>query len=108
MAAAFDRDALLDAFDQIGRAAVKAGTKLQIAVDQTRRIRRGAGRDVRRVDDDDVRAAERQFTRRRGAVDARTDNNDGLHDAKGGRGRAEEGRRTPPEIIAKSKFACAG
>ena len=32
MAAAFDRDALLDAFDQIGRAAVKAGTKLQIAV----------------------------------------------------------------------------
>ena len=32
MAAAFDRDALLDAFDQIGRAAVRAGTKLQIAV----------------------------------------------------------------------------
>jgi hypothetical protein len=32
MAAAFDRDALLDAFDQIGRAAVEAGTKLQIAV----------------------------------------------------------------------------
>lgn len=32
MAAAFDRDALLDAFDQIGRAAVNAGTKLQIAV----------------------------------------------------------------------------
>jgi hypothetical protein len=32
MAAAFDRNALLDAFDQIGRAAVKAGTKLQIAV----------------------------------------------------------------------------
>jgi hypothetical protein len=32
MAAAFNRDALLDAFDQIGRAAVKAGTKLQIAV----------------------------------------------------------------------------
>ena len=32
MTAAFDRDALLDAFDQIGRAAVKAGTKLQIAV----------------------------------------------------------------------------
>jgi hypothetical protein len=32
MAAAFDRDALLDAFDQIGRAAVTAGTKLQIAV----------------------------------------------------------------------------
>lgn len=32
MAAAFDRDALLDAFDQIGRAAVQAGTKLQIAV----------------------------------------------------------------------------
>ena len=32
MAAAFDRDALLDAFDQIGRAAVAAGTKLQIAV----------------------------------------------------------------------------
>jgi len=32
MSAAFSRDALLDAFDQIGRAAVKAGTKLQIAV----------------------------------------------------------------------------
>jgi hypothetical protein len=32
MAAAFDRNALLDAFDQIGRAAVLAGTKLQIAV----------------------------------------------------------------------------
>lgn len=32
MAAAFERDALLDAFDQIGRAAVEAGTKLQIAV----------------------------------------------------------------------------
>jgi hypothetical protein len=32
MAAAFDRDALLDAFDQIGRAAAQAGTKLQIAV----------------------------------------------------------------------------
>src|SRR5256714_12223265 len=32
MNAAFDREALLDAFDQIGRAAVKAGTKLQIAV----------------------------------------------------------------------------
>jgi hypothetical protein len=32
MSAAFDRDALLDAFDQIGRAAVLAGTKLQIAV----------------------------------------------------------------------------
>jgi hypothetical protein len=31
-AAAFDRVALLDAFDQIGRAAVLAGTKLQIAV----------------------------------------------------------------------------
>jgi hypothetical protein len=29
---AFDRDALLDAFDRIGRAAVEAGTKLQIAV----------------------------------------------------------------------------
>ena len=28
----FDRDALLDAFDQIGRAAVAAGTRLQIAV----------------------------------------------------------------------------
>jgi hypothetical protein len=32
MSAAFDRDALLDAFDQIGHAAVEAGTKLQIAV----------------------------------------------------------------------------
>ncbi|MCP4615264.1 MAG: hypothetical protein GY844_02390 [Bradyrhizobium sp.] len=32
MTAAFDREALLDAFDQIGRAAVEAGTKLQIAV----------------------------------------------------------------------------
>jgi hypothetical protein len=32
MSAAFGRDALLDAFDQIGRAAVRAGTKLQIAV----------------------------------------------------------------------------
>ena len=32
MSAAFGRDALLDAFDQIGRAAVVAGTKLQIAV----------------------------------------------------------------------------
>jgi hypothetical protein len=32
MSAAFDRDALLDAFDQIGRAAAAAGTKLQIAV----------------------------------------------------------------------------
>jgi hypothetical protein len=32
MNAAFDREALLDAFDQIGRAAVAAGTKLQIAV----------------------------------------------------------------------------
>jgi hypothetical protein len=32
MSVAFDRDALLDAFDQIGRAAVTAGTKLQIAV----------------------------------------------------------------------------
>ena len=32
MSAAFDRDALLDAFDRIGRAAVGAGTKLQIAV----------------------------------------------------------------------------
>ena len=32
MGAAFGRDAFLDAFDQIGRAAVKAGTKLQIAV----------------------------------------------------------------------------
>ena len=32
MSAAFDRDALLDAFDQIGRAASLAGTRLQIAV----------------------------------------------------------------------------
>jgi hypothetical protein len=32
MSAAFGRDALLDAFDQIGRAAVRAGNKLQIAV----------------------------------------------------------------------------
>jgi hypothetical protein len=32
MSAAFDRDALLDAFDRIGRAAIEAGTKLQIAV----------------------------------------------------------------------------
>lgn len=32
MSTAFDREALLDAFDQIGRAAVQAGTKLQIAV----------------------------------------------------------------------------
>jgi hypothetical protein len=32
MSAAFDCDALLDAFDQIGRAAVRAGTKLQIVV----------------------------------------------------------------------------
>jgi hypothetical protein len=32
MATGFDRDALLDAFDEIGRAAVAAGTKLQIAV----------------------------------------------------------------------------
>src|SRR5664279_5673467 len=32
MSAAFGRDALLNAFDQIGRAAVLAGTKLQIAV----------------------------------------------------------------------------
>jgi hypothetical protein len=32
MSAAFGRDALLDAFDQIGRAAVQVGTKLQIAV----------------------------------------------------------------------------
>lgn len=32
MRAAFDRDALLDAFDRIGSAAVAAGTKLQIAV----------------------------------------------------------------------------
>lgn len=32
MSAAFGRDALLDAFDRIGRAAALAGTKLQIAV----------------------------------------------------------------------------
>ncbi|QUS37687.1 hypothetical protein RPMA_01515 [Tardiphaga alba] len=32
MTTGFDRDALLDAFDEIGRAAVAAGTKLQIAV----------------------------------------------------------------------------
>jgi hypothetical protein len=32
MSAAFDREALLDAFDEIGSAAVQAGTKLQIAV----------------------------------------------------------------------------
>lgn len=32
MSAAFDRDALVDAFDRIGCAAVAAGTKLQIAV----------------------------------------------------------------------------
>jgi hypothetical protein len=32
VSAAFSREALLDAFDQIGRAAVLAGTKLQIAV----------------------------------------------------------------------------
>jgi hypothetical protein len=32
MAAPLDRDAVLDAFDRIGRAAVAAGTKLQIAV----------------------------------------------------------------------------
>jgi hypothetical protein len=32
MSAAFGRDALLDAFDQIGRAAVLAGTRLQIVV----------------------------------------------------------------------------
>ncbi len=32
MSAAFDRDALLDAFDRIGYAAVEAGTRLQIAV----------------------------------------------------------------------------
>jgi hypothetical protein len=32
MSAAFGRDALLDAFDQIGRAAVRAGKKPQIAV----------------------------------------------------------------------------
>jgi hypothetical protein len=32
MSAGFGREALLDAFDQIGRAAAQAGTKLQIAV----------------------------------------------------------------------------
>jgi hypothetical protein len=32
MSVAFGRDALLDAFDRIGRAAAQAGTKLQIAV----------------------------------------------------------------------------
>jgi hypothetical protein len=32
MSAAFDRAALLDAFDRIGHAAIEAGTKLQIAV----------------------------------------------------------------------------
>ncbi|MCK1514523.1 hypothetical protein IVB22_18500 [Bradyrhizobium sp. 190] len=32
MSAGFDRDALLDAFDRIGRAAAQAGTKLQIAI----------------------------------------------------------------------------
>jgi hypothetical protein len=32
MTEALDRDALLDAFDRIGRAAIAAGTKLQIAV----------------------------------------------------------------------------
>ena len=32
MSATFDREALLDAFDRIGRAAALAGTKLQIAV----------------------------------------------------------------------------
>jgi hypothetical protein len=32
MTVAFSRDALLDAFDRIGRAAAEAGTKLQIAV----------------------------------------------------------------------------
>jgi hypothetical protein len=32
MSTAFDREALLDAFDRIGRAAAVAGTKLQIAV----------------------------------------------------------------------------
>jgi len=32
MSASFGRDALLEAFDRIGRAAVQAGTKLQIAV----------------------------------------------------------------------------
>jgi ABC-type phosphate/phosphonate transport system substrate-binding protein len=31
MSAAFDRDALPDAFDKIGRVAALAGTKLQIA-----------------------------------------------------------------------------
>jgi hypothetical protein len=33
MSAAFDRAALLDAFDKIGRVAVQAGPKLQMAVD---------------------------------------------------------------------------
>jgi hypothetical protein len=32
MGTAFDREALLDAFDEIGRAAAEAGTRLQIAV----------------------------------------------------------------------------
>src|ERR1700760_4261969 len=32
MSGAFDREAVLGAFDKIGRAAVQAGTKLQIAV----------------------------------------------------------------------------
>jgi hypothetical protein len=32
MGKTFDRDALLNAFDRIGRAAASAGTKLQIAV----------------------------------------------------------------------------
>src|SRR3954471_11074898 len=32
MSTAFDRDALLDAFDRMGYAAIDAGTKLQIAV----------------------------------------------------------------------------
>jgi hypothetical protein len=32
MSTGFDRDSLLDAFDQIGHAAVQAGTRLQIAV----------------------------------------------------------------------------
>ena len=32
MSKTFDRDALLDAFDEIGRAAVAAGTRLQIVV----------------------------------------------------------------------------
>src|SRR3954447_26772885 len=32
MSTAFDREALLDAFDRIGYAAIEAGTKLQIAV----------------------------------------------------------------------------